>query len=120
VLIWIAITAGLLGLCMRLSLKLPAIAVGDRAMTLARSWRETETMWPGMLWGTVVLTVPLYIANKAIDVVTEMLADQGATVTALIITAVNITSIFIGVLLYTTFLSLSYQHAVGDTSSTFD
>ena len=119
-LVWVAIFAGLLALSMRFSLKLRAIAVSDRDMTMVRSWRETNSIWPGMLWGTVVLTVPLFFATKAVDVLAGRLADQGETEISMLLAALNFAVGFIGLLLYATFLSFSYQRAVGDTSSTFD
>jgi hypothetical protein len=39
---------------------------------------------------------------------------------SVVLTGVNLSAIFAGVLLYVTFLSLSYQRAVGETNSTFD
>jgi hypothetical protein len=120
VLVPLAIFVGLLGLAMRVTLKLPAIAVADSSMTLARSWRETETMWPGMLWGTVVLILPTYLASTVIHVIVGNVTEEGQTEILVVLSTINLIAIFVGVILYATFLSFSYQHAVGDTSSTFD
>jgi len=109
----------MLALSMRVSLKLPAIAVADRQMTFARSWRETATMWPGMLWGTVVLTLPIYYLNRAIDAIGKRLGEDQLELT-LLLGVFNLIAIFAGLLLYATFLSLTYQRVVGDTSTTFD
>lgn len=118
-LLWLAIFIGLMALSMRFSLKLPAIAVSDRSMTLARSWSETEAIWPGMLWGTVVLTVPAYLLTRALDAIVKRLPDEQTALTVFLSVA-NLAVIFIGLLLYATFLSITYQRAVGETSTTFD
>src|SRR5262249_52051531 len=89
-LIWLAFFAGIMGLSMRFSLKLPAIALSDAKMTFLRSWQETDAMWPGMLWGTVVLTVPLYIATRAVDFLAGRVADQGELSVSVILTTINL------------------------------
>lgn len=118
-LVWLPLAVALFGLSMRFSLKLPAIAVSDTGMTFARSWKETAAIWPGMMWGSIVLTLPLYMASRALDRAAENTGEDQLEL-AVLLGAINMVAFFTGLLLYATFLSLTYQRAVGDTSTTFD
>jgi hypothetical protein len=106
------------GLSARFALRLPAIAIDDDRMTLQESWSTTKDLWPGLLWGTIVAALPPLVAEIAFGLASEELSNYpGAEIAAI---AISSAFSIAGVLLYATFLSLSYQWLVGDTSDVFD
>jgi len=101
----------------RLVLKLPAIAVDDRKMTLAQSWRETAKIWPNMLWGMTLIWVPAFITARLVSQVLRVSPNEIALAIA---AAASYAVTFGGFLLYATFLSLAYQRTANDISATFE
>jgi len=103
----------LLALVMRFALKLPAIAIDDRTMTFAEAWRRGRPLWPGLVWGAIVAYAPAFILAQMTSWLTYDLY-LGSVVASTVMTVLYCAFTLIGMMLFATFLSLSYQFVVGD------
>lgn len=93
----------------RLSLLLPAIAVDDRGMTLARAWAATNGNLLRIFFGGWVATLPFDIAIRVIEHFREIFADKGASFGIFLATDLLATVIsFYGTIVGIGFLSLAY------------
>ncbi|MFM9864316.1 MAG: hypothetical protein ACKVRO_11985 [Micropepsaceae bacterium] len=97
---------------LRFSLLFPAIAVGDRTMTLSRSWQLTKYSTWRLFWGSFVCALPFSIAGNIIE---KVLGVQGLAETVPGI-ALAILGTAIELLAYANvaaFISLAYVQLTG-------
>jgi hypothetical protein len=97
---------------MRLSLLFPAVAVGDRTMTLARSWALTTRNTWRLFWGSFVCALPFSVAGNIIE---KVLQVQGLaeTVPGLVLAVLGMAAELLGYVTVAAFISLAYIQLTG-------
>jgi hypothetical protein len=99
--IWILTVLALV----RIHLVLPAIAIGDRTMTVTRSWRLTARHWPLVLIGLVAASLPAMLVNLILQAALE----TGGVAQSVTGYALRTTIDFLQVAIAASFLALSYR-----------
>jgi hypothetical protein len=70
-------------------------------------------MWAGLVWGMIIVYMPAFILMQLlVSFSDEVLSDN--VVASTLMAAVNNAVALAGMMLFATFLSLSYQFVVGD------
>lgn len=97
---------------MRLSLLFPAIAVGDRTMTLARSWSLTKHCMWRLFWGSFLCVLPFSIVGNAIDNVLKV-PGLSETVPGILLAVLGAATEMLGYITVAAFISLAYIQLTG-------
>lgn len=101
----------------RFALKLPAVALGDRDMTLRKSWRTTGSFWLGLAVGVIAAMAPQFIGQQLMSLVLTFRSNEVFSYLVVVLYyAVN----FLSFLTAVTFLSLAYGRTAGNIAETFD
>jgi hypothetical protein len=95
-------------LFVRFGIKLVAVALGDRAVTLANIWRATSWNFWRLFWGGLLAVVPFIVVGGALLV---LVPDEGSSRWAYSVAnaLVTLAEVLLG-LVSLTFLSLAYRH----------
>lgn len=99
----------LLGVTLRFSLVLPAIAIRDRATGLKISWRATDGHIGSILWGFIVAVWPFATLERACRKLNESEHIEVDSLAAFLLDLGSIVGALMTLLLLATFLSLSYR-----------
>lgn len=106
---------------MRLSLVLPATAVGDRSMTRARAWALTRGNSWRLFWGAFLCAVPFNFVENIVDRVLTAGGDEIWTSgPGLTVFAVGVASALMGYVVAAGFISHAYLHFTGERQLTSD
>jgi hypothetical protein len=112
VLVLFALVIACLIVTMRLSLLFPATAVGDRTMTITRSWQLTKGCSWRLFWGSFLCALPFSIAGNIVEKLLEVpgLAEPALAV-GLVVLGVVVE--MFGYFTVAAFISLAYIQLTG-------
>jgi hypothetical protein len=91
----------------RLTIALPAMALGRREITLRTAWRASRHNTWRLAWGYLLSTAPLTMAIVGLTMWAEL--DRGPNVVAVLNQMLDLAGILCG-MIAVSFLSLAYRH----------
>lgn len=112
VLVLFALVIACVIVTMRLSLLFPATAVGDRTMTITRSWQLTKGCSWRLFWGSFLCALPFSIAGNIVEKLLEVpgLAEPALAVGLVVL---GIVVEMLGYFTVAAFISLAYIQLTG-------
>ena len=75
----VSVIAGIL-ISVRLTLILPAAAIGDTTMTLKKSWEQTKIHWFRLFAGSILAAIPIVVAAAVAQNLLELLGGAGSLI----------------------------------------